>query len=124
MEVVKSAFRPEFLNRLDEIILFHRLARAHMASIVDIQMKRLQRLLDDRKIMLKLDDAATNWLADAGYDPVYGARPLKRTIQKHVQDPLAELILSGMVKGGDYVQVRGGPDGISLDAKGDSAQVA
>ena len=89
MGVVRSHFRPEFLNRVDEIILFHRLRRDNMAAIVDIQFGRLQRLLVDRKIVLDLDSQARAWLADKGYDPVYGARPLKRAIQKAVQDPLA-----------------------------------
>jgi len=109
MDVVKGAFRPEFINRLDEIILFHRLARAHMADIVNIQTRRLDKLLMDRKIVLALDQAAIDWLADRGYDPVYGARPLKRTIQQYVQNPLAEMILRGDVKSGDKVvaQVEG-----------------
>jgi ATP-dependent Clp protease ATP-binding subunit ClpB len=105
MNVVKSSFRPEFLNRLDEIILFHRLKRNMMAAIVDIQIKRLQELLDDRKIVLTLDDDARMFLANKGYDPAYGARPLKRVIQKAVQDPLAELILSGEIVDGDNVKV-------------------
>src|SRR5690606_10353802 len=89
---VKTRFRPEFLNRIDEIIVFHRLKREEMAAIVDIQLARLQKLLSDRKIKLELDDAAREWLANRGYDPAYGARPLKRVIQKNVQDPLAEQI--------------------------------
>ena len=105
MEVVKRAFRPEFLNRVDEIILFHRLKRQHMGAIVDIQMLRLGRLLSDRKIVLTLTDAARTWLADKGYDPAYGARPLKRVIQKSVQDPLAEAILAGHIKDGEAVEV-------------------
>ena len=107
---MRTKFRPEFLNRIDEIILFHRLKREHMASIVDIQLGRLQKLLTDRKLKLEIDDKARTWLADKGYDPVYGARPLKRVIQKFVQDPLAEQILSGKVKDGQSVQltVRGG----------------
>ncbi len=103
MEVVKAAFRPEFLNRLDEVILFHRLARSHMAGIVDIQMTRLRKLLTDRKINIDLTPEAREWLANAGYDPVYGARPLKRTIQRNVQDVLAEQILAGEVKTGDTI---------------------
>ncbi len=87
MEVVRAHFRPEFLNRVDEIILFHRLKREHMGKIVDIQMERLAKLLADRKITLKLDDKAKDWLGEKGYDPAYGARPLKRAIQKYVQDP-------------------------------------
>jgi ATP-dependent Clp protease ATP-binding subunit ClpB len=105
MDVVKGAFRPEFINRLDEIILFHRLAREHMAGIVDIQIDYLRHLLEDKNIALTLDADAVKWLSDVGYDPVYGARPLKRVIQKNVQDPLAELILKGDVKSGDTVQV-------------------
>ncbi len=105
MAEVRSHFRPEFLNRLDEIILFHRLQRSDMARIVDIQMGRLQKLVADRKITIELDDTARTWLANRGYDPAYGARPLKRVIQKHVQDPLAEQILAGGVKDGDTVKV-------------------
>ena len=105
MNVVKSSFRPEFLNRLDEIILFHRLKRDMMAEIVDIQINRLQKLLEDRKMKIVLDDDARTFLANKGYDPAYGARPLKRVIQKAVQDPLAELILSGNIMDGDDVYV-------------------
>jgi ATP-dependent Clp protease ATP-binding subunit ClpB len=105
MGVVRSAFRPEFLNRLDEIILFHRLKRAHMGTIVDIQLLRLKKLLADRKIEVTLTDAARELLAEKGYDPAYGARPLKRVIQKSIQDPLAEEILAGRVKDGDKVEV-------------------
>ncbi len=102
---VRARFRPEFLNRLDEIILFHRLQRTEMGEIVDIQMQRLRKLLADRKIEIELDDAARTWIANRGYDPAYGARPLKRVIQKHVQDPLAEQILAGGVKDGDRVRI-------------------
>ncbi|HPG88408.1 MAG TPA: ATP-dependent chaperone ClpB [Hyphomicrobium sp.] len=105
MTEVRSRFRPEFLNRLDEIILFHRLQRADMGRIVDIQMKRLDKLLVDRKITITLDEAARGWLANRGYDAAYGARPLKRVIQRNVQDPLAEQILAGGVKDGDTVTV-------------------
>src|SRR5919199_4887297 len=105
MTVVRSAFRPEFLNRVDEIILFHRLKKGDMGRIVDIQMRRLQKLLDDRKIVLVLEPSARDWLADKGWDPAYGARPLKRVIQKAVQDPLAELILSGKIMDGETVKV-------------------
>jgi ATP-dependent Clp protease ATP-binding subunit ClpB len=105
MGVVRSAFRPEFLNRLDEIILFHRLKRAHMGAIVDIQLLRLKKLLTDRKIEVALTEAARELLAEKGYDPAYGARPLKRVIQKSIQDPLAEEILAGRVKDGDSVEV-------------------
>ncbi len=99
MGVVRSAFRPEFLNRIDEIILFHRLKKNEMARIVDIQMARLQKLLDERKITITLEPSARDWLAEKGWDPAYGARPLKRVIQKSVQDPLAEMILAGQRQG-------------------------
>jgi len=107
---MRTRFRPEFLNRIDEIILFHRLRREQMAAIVDIQIERLQKLLDHRKLKLELDETARTWLANKGYDPAYGARPLKRVIQKSVQDPLAEQILAGGVKDGQTVKltVRGG----------------
>ncbi|MGU3538666.1 ATP-dependent chaperone ClpB [Methylobacterium sp. A54F] len=114
MGVVRSHFRPEFLNRVDEIILFHRLKRAEMGAIVDIQLGRLQRLLDERKIALDVDAEARAWLADRGYDPAYGARPLKRVIQKNVQDPLAELLLSGRIHDGETVPVHAGPLGLML----------
>jgi ATP-dependent Clp protease ATP-binding subunit ClpB len=112
MAEVRSHFRPEFLNRVDEIILFHRLKREHMGRIVDIQIEHLQKLLEDRKISITLDAKARDWLAEKGYDPAYGARPLKRTIQKSVQDPLAELILSGKIKDGEKVKVSAGRDGL------------
>ena len=105
MEVVRGHFRPEFLNRLDEIILFHRLSREHMTRIVDIQLDRLKAMLADRKVTLDLSPAALEWLAEAGYDPVYGARPLKRTIQRNLQDPLATRILEGRIKDGETVHV-------------------
>ncbi len=114
MGVVRSHFRPEFLNRVDEIILFHRLARSEMGAIVDIQLGRLAKLLEDRKISLDVDDEARTWLADKGYDPAYGARPLKRVIQKNVQDPLAEAILSGVIHDGEMVPVRVGPAGLMI----------
>jgi len=114
MGVVRAHFRPEFLNRVDEIILFHRLRPEQMESIVDIQLKRLARLLEDRKITLALDDAAREWLATKGYDPAYGARPLKRVIQKNVQDPLAEMILAGRVKDGETVPLTAGPEGLVI----------
>src|SRR5882757_3611642 len=105
MEEVRRSFRPEFLNRLDEIILFNRLGRAEMKRIVDIQLKHLQKLLSDRKIVLEVDDKAKTWLANTGYDPVYGARPLKRVIQRLLQNPLATMLLSGALKDGDTVKV-------------------
>ncbi|MCP1548220.1 MULTISPECIES: ATP-dependent chaperone ClpB [Methylorubrum] len=114
MGVVRGHFRPEFLNRVDEIILFHRLARSEMGAIVDIQLGRLAKLLEDRKITLDVDDEARTWLADKGYDPAYGARPLKRVIQKNVQDPLAEAILSGVIHDGETVPVRVGPAGLMI----------
>ncbi len=112
MAEVRAHFRPEFLNRVDEIILFHRLKREHMGRIVDIQMQRLQKLLEDRKITLTLEPKGREWLADKGYDPAYGARPLKRVIQKSVQDPLAELILSGKIKDGEKVVISAGKQGL------------
>ncbi|SDG69922.1 ATP-dependent chaperone ClpB [Sulfitobacter delicatus] len=114
MDAVRAHFRPEFLNRLDETIIFDRLGRADMDGIVDIQMARLLKRLAGRKITLDLDDAARKWLADEGYDPVFGARPLKRVIQRVVQDPLAEMLLAGDVKDGDTVTVRAGADGLII----------
>ncbi|ENY82045.1 ATP-dependent chaperone ClpB [Sphingopyxis sp. MC1] len=114
MEVVRAHFRPEFLNRLDEIVLFHRLAQQHMGGIVDIQVARVQKLLADRKVTLDLTDAARAWLGRVGYDPVYGARPLKRAVQKYLQDPLADLILKGEVKDGSTVKVDEGDGGLVL----------
>ncbi|MBV2141878.1 ATP-dependent chaperone ClpB [Falsochrobactrum sp. TDYN1] len=114
MGVVRSAFRPEFLNRVDEIILFHRLRREDMGAIVDIQMQRLQDLLADRKISLQLEDEAREWLAQKGYDPAYGARPLKRVIQKEVQDPLAERILIGDILDGSIVRILAGSDRLNF----------
>ena len=115
MEVVRTAFRPEFLNRLDEIILFHRLGREHMAAIGDIQLGHLLARLAERRIALKLDKAAKAWLADRGYDAVYGARPLQRVIQKSLQNPLAGLILAGKVVDGEEVKVSAGPDGLTIN---------
>jgi len=117
MSVVRANFRPEFLNRIDEIILFHRLKRSEMTKIVDIQMTRLVKLLEDRKITLELEPAAREWLADKGWDPAYGARPLKRVIQKSVQDPLAEMILSGRVKDGEKVVISAGKQGLTFNGK-------
>ena len=117
MGVVRSSFRPEFLNRVDEIILFHRLRRSEMGAIVDIQLGRLQNLLSDRKITLDIEDDARNWLADKGYDPAYGARPLKRVIQKQVQDPLAEKILGGEILDGSLVDISAGSDRLVFQPK-------
>ncbi|ACL60226.1 ATP-dependent chaperone ClpB [Methylobacterium nodulans] len=114
MAVVRGHFRPEFLNRVDEIILFHRLKRAEMGAIVDIQLGRLQKLLDERKITLEVEPDARAWLAERGYDPAYGARPLKRVIQKAVQDPLAEQLLAGAIHDGETVPVRHGPEGLII----------
>ncbi|MBO9624538.1 MAG: ATP-dependent chaperone ClpB [Sphingomonas sp.] len=114
MEVVRAHFRPEFLNRLDEIILFHRLGAEHMAPIVDIQVARVAKLLKDRKIGIELTDAARAWLGRVGYDPVYGARPLKRAVQRYLQDPLADLILRGEVKDGSTVKVDEGDGALAL----------
>jgi ATP-dependent Clp protease ATP-binding subunit ClpB len=117
MAVVRSHFRPEFLNRVDDILLFHRLRREEMGAIVSIQLKRVQKLLEERKITLNIDDKARTWLADRGYDPTYGARPLKRVIQRAVQDPLSEMILSGAVKDGDTVHVSAGTDGLVINGR-------
>jgi ATP-dependent Clp protease ATP-binding subunit ClpB len=117
MAVVRAAFRPEFLNRVDEIILFHRLKKSEMGRIVDIQMARLQKLLDDRKIVITLDPSAREWLAEKGWDPAYGARPLKRVIQKSVQDPLAEMILAGKIKDGEKVRISGDKLGLTFNGK-------
>jgi ATP-dependent Clp protease ATP-binding subunit ClpB len=114
MDAVRAHFRPEFLNRLDETIIFDRLGRADMDGIVDIQLARLRKRLMGRKITLAFDDAAKTWLADEGYDPVFGARPLKRVIQRALQDPLAELLLSGDVKDGDTVAVSAGAEGLII----------
>jgi len=122
MAVVRAAFRPEFLNRLDEIILFHRLFPEHMGAIVAIQLGRLRVLLAERRIDLDLDSAATEWLANAGYDPVYGARPLKRVIQRSLQNPLASQILEGRINDGDTVHVTAG-DG-ALVINGEKAEAA
>lgn len=115
MDVVRGHFRPEFINRLDEIILFHRLAMEHMAPIVGIQVRRVQKLLDDRKITLDLTDAALRWLGRVGYDPVYGARPLKRAVQKYLQDPLAEMLIEGKVSDGATLKVDEGDGELQMD---------
>ena len=117
MQAVREHFRPEFLNRLDEIILFHRLSRADMDKIVDIQIARLQKLLADRRIEIMLDSKARDWLATAGYDPVYGARPLKRVIQRRLQDPLAQMLLEGDLADGIKVKVSAGKFGLIINGK-------
>jgi ATP-dependent Clp protease ATP-binding subunit ClpB len=124
MGVVRSSFRPEFLNRVDEIILFHRLKRSDMTRIVDIQMRQLAKLLEERKIIVVLEPAARDWLADKGWDPAYGARPLKRVIQKSVQDPLAELILSGKIKDGDRVTIGVESQGLVFNGEAPPTAVA
>jgi len=121
MAVVRASFRPEFLNRVDEIILFHRLKREEMGRIVDIQMARLAKLLAERKMVIQLDAAARDWLAEKGWDPAYGARPLKRAIQKAVQDPLAEMILAGRIKDGETIRVSVGPHGLVFNGEARAA---
>jgi ATP-dependent Clp protease ATP-binding subunit ClpB len=124
MDVVRSHFRPEFLNRVDEIILFHRLKRGEMGTIVDIQLERLRQLLADRKITLELDDEARAFLADRGYDPAYGARPLKRAVQKYVQDPLAEQILQGNFPDGSTIKAFAGSDRLNFKLRDGAAKAA
>ncbi|NQV21175.1 MAG: AAA family ATPase, partial [Rhodospirillales bacterium] len=122
MDELRASFRPEFLNRLDEIILFRRLTRDQMSTIVKIQVARLSDRLADRKITLDLDQAAQAWLAAAGYDPVYGARPLKRVIQRHLQDRLATLILKGELSDGEIVKITAGDGGLIIN--GQAVEVA
>lgn len=122
MEIVKASFRPEFLNRIDEVLLFHRLSRPHMTGIVEIQLKGLIGMLADRKITLDIDQAAKTWLADKGYDPVYGARPLRRVIQQELQNALATMVLAGRISDGDTVHVSAG-DGM-LTINGEVAEAA
>lgn len=117
MEVVRGAFRPEFLNRLDEVLMFHRLSRHNMTGIVDIQLARLKKMLADRDIALDLTPAALQWLADKGYDPVYGARPLKRVIQRELQNPLATKLLEGVIGDGGTVAVDAVADGLTLNGE-------
>ena len=125
MAVVRQHFRPEFLNRLDEMILFDRLSRENMDGIVQIQLKRLEQRLEPRKISLDVMPEALTWIADKGYDPVYGARPLKRVVQKALLDPLAELILAGTVKDGEVVKVGADADGLVIgDRAGGATQDA
>jgi ATP-dependent Clp protease ATP-binding subunit ClpB len=114
MDVVRAAFRPEFLNRLDEILLFSRLKREDISTVVQIQLARLEKLLSSKKVTLSLDSKAEQWLGDQGYDPIYGARPLKRAIQTFLQNPLAMLILDGKIKEGDAVEITTGKNGLSL----------
>ena len=114
MEAVRGHFRPEFLNRIDEIVLFQRLGRDQMAGIVRIQLARFEKLLADRRLTLSIDDAALAWLADRGYDPVYGARPLKRVIQKDLVDPIARKLLAGEIEDGGVIAVSAGTDGLVI----------
>jgi ATP-dependent Clp protease ATP-binding subunit ClpB len=123
MGAVRSAFRPEFLNRIGEIILFKRLEEAHMGAIVDIQLQRLEALLKDRRMEIELDEGARSWLAAQGYDPAYGARPLKRVIQKELQDPLARLILEGVLSDGETVQVSTEADALTVNGRAVSRNV-
>ncbi|MGE0652053.1 MAG: AAA family ATPase, partial [Alphaproteobacteria bacterium] len=117
MAVVRRHFRPEFLNRLDEILLFHRLTRQEMGTIVTIQLRHLEKLLADRKVSLDVDAGARDWLAEAGFDPAYGARPLKRVIQRHLQNPLATMLLDGTIAEGETVKVSGAKDGLRINGK-------
>ena len=117
MQAVKAHFRPEFLNRLDETVIFDRLGRQDMGQIVDIQLSLLQARLADRKMTLAVDSDARAWLADEGYDPVFGARPLKRVIQRALQDPLAEMLLAGDVSNGDTIEVTAKSDGLIIGDK-------
>jgi ATP-dependent Clp protease ATP-binding subunit ClpB len=114
MDVVRRHFRPEFLNRIDEIILFKRLGREQMDSIVDIQLQRVDRLLESRRIAIALDPAAVHWLGEKGYDPVYGARPLRRVIQKELIDPIARKLLAGEFSDGSVIQVGAGQEGLEI----------
>ncbi len=124
MEIVRTAFRPEFLNRLDEILLFHRLSQGQMGAIVDIQVARLARRLADRDIVLNVDDVAAEWLGRQGYDPVYGARPLKRVIQRHLENIMATMVLNGDILDGATVQVSIDGDSLTINGKAVSTEVA
>jgi ATP-dependent Clp protease ATP-binding subunit ClpB len=115
MEAVRHHFRPEFLNRIDEIILFKRLGRSEMDDIVRIQLKRVEKLLADRRMTLSLDEVALHWLAERGYDPVYGARPLKRVIQKELVDPIARKLLAGELADGQVIEVGATGEGLAID---------
>ena len=124
MEAVRQAFRPEFLNRLDEILLFRRLSRHDMTGIVEIQLGRLRKLLVERKIALDIDPKASEWLGNAGYDPVYGARPLKRVIQRELQNPLAQQILEGKIPDGATVRITASPLGLVIGEASPAAVAA
>jgi len=114
MDVVRKHFRPEFMNRIDEIILFKRLGRSEMDGIVRIQLQRVEKLLGDRRMTLSLDNGGMAWLADRGYDPVYGARPLKRVIQKELVDPIARKLLAGELEDGAVIDVHAGGEGLEI----------
>jgi ATP-dependent Clp protease ATP-binding subunit ClpB len=124
LEELRRAFRPEFLNRLDEIIVFHALSEEHLKQIVEIQLGTLRKRLEERHIDLKLSDAAKTWLVRSGYDPVYGARPLKRAIQREIETPLAKKIISGAIHDGEAVWVDAGPDGLAFRAGANEAAEA
>jgi ATP-dependent Clp protease ATP-binding subunit ClpB len=124
MEIVRHSFRPEFLNRLDEIILFHRLRREDMAHIVDVQIGLLSGSLAERKITIHLDKKARAWLAEKGFDPMYGARPLKRVIQQYLQNRLATLILEGKIKDGDELNISAGKDELQIKVGGEKQEKA
>ena len=121
MDVVKASFRPEFLNRIDEVLLFHRLARPHMKGIVEIQLRQLRHMLEERKITLEIDEAAKSWLARKGYDPVYGARPLRRVIQKELQNAFATMVLAGRIADGDTVNVSAGDGSLTINGEVEDA---
>jgi ATP-dependent Clp protease ATP-binding subunit ClpB len=114
MDVVRKHFRPEFLNRIDEIILFHRLGRAQMDEIVKIQLERVEKLLADRQITISVDPSAQHWLAERGYDPIYGARPLRRVIQKELMDGIARKLLAGEIADGSVIEVKASADGLEI----------
>ena len=114
MDVVRKHFRPEFMNRIDEVILFKRLGRSEMDGIVRIQLQRVEKLLGDRRMTLSLESDGMSWLADRGYDPVYGARPLKRVIQKELVDPIARKLLAGELEDGAVIDVHAGNDGLEI----------
>jgi ATP-dependent Clp protease ATP-binding subunit ClpB len=124
MEVVRGAFRPEFLNRLDETLIFNRLSRGQMAGIVSMQLGQLQRRLEARNISLSLDEEAEKWLAREGYNPAYGARPLKRVIQRYLQNPLAEKILTAQVNDGDHIRVSVKDNSLSFETAPQQEQAA
>ena len=114
MDVVRRHFRPEFLNRIDEIILFKRLGRSEMDNIVKIQLQRVEKLLADRRMSIALDQPALHWIAERGYDPVYGARPLKRVIQKELVDPIARKLLAGDLQDGSVIEVGADSEGLQI----------